>query len=204
MNAKKVQKSVRALSGWRESAFLLALVERSLPNLILYLESTDSVDLDTNVYPKGFYSLLADSWQAAVMAPNEQSIVECLDQVVSNMIEEDIDSFGVIPCDNCLSLWEMALASGLNRDRKRAAEGSMLSLETVTAFLEFSEGEDLDDNALIKLFEKHDLVSREFSFQEECCDILRSADKLNADLVREIRLLAYDEGISNLGISLEE
>lgn len=124
--------------------------------------------------------------------------------MAAHFVEDAETAFGAIPCNLGLSLWELALLSALNRDKKRAEEGSQLSITSVTEFLEFSEGEGLDENDLICLFEKHDLMAREFSFQQELCDILRSADKLSKDLMIQIRTLAHDDGVSNLGISLEE
>jgi len=204
MNPKKLIKSIKALSGWRESAFLLALAERALPNAILFLESTDQLDLDEESFPNGLYSLMDASWQHAILNQDETKIIEALDQVVANMVEGGDDSFGVLPCNHCLEIWELALVSVFNRDKKRAEDGSQVSISTVSEFIEFTEGEGLDENALIRLFEKHDLMAREFSFQQELCDVLRAADKLSKDLVVEVRDLASDEGVSNLGISLDE
>lgn len=204
MNPKKLMKSVKALSGWRETAFILALAERALPNIILFLESVDRVELAQSEFPKGFVSLMADSWAAAIVKPSEEDIIACLDEVVEHIIEEELDSFGVLPCNNGLELWEMALISALNRDKKRAEEASQLSISTVSEFIEFTEGEGLDENALVRLFEKHELMEREFSFQQELCDLLRSAEKPAKDLLASVRELARDDGWSNLGISVDE
>jgi uncharacterized protein len=204
MNPKKLMKSVKALTGWRETAFMLALAERALPNIILFLESVERLELDINEFPKGFSSLMDDSWEVAVFQPNEEAIIACLDAVVAHIIEEELDSFGILPCNNGLELWEMSLVSVLNRDKKRAEEASQLSITTVSEFLEFTEGEGLDENALIRLFEKHELMVRELSFQQALCDLLRGSDKLNKDLLRNLRELARDDGWSNLGISLDD
>lgn len=204
MNPKKLMKSVKALTGWRETAFILALAERALPNIILFLESVERIELDSNEYPKGFSSLMDRSWEVAVFQPSEEAVIACLDEVVAHIIEEELDSFGILPCNNGLELWEMALVSALNRDKKRAEEASQVSIATVSEFLEFTEGEGLDENALIRLFEKHELMGREFSFQQELCDLLRGTDKLNKDLLRSLRELARDDGWSNLGICLDD
>ena len=197
-------KSVKALTGWRETAFMLALAERALPNIILFLDSVERLELDINEFPKGFSSLMDDSWEVAVFQPNEEAIIACLDAVVAHIIEEELDSFGILPCNNGLELWEMSLVSVLNRDKKRAEEASQLSITTVSEFLEFTEGEGLDENALIRLFEKHELMLRELAFQQALCDLLRGSDKLNKDLLRNLRELARDDGWSNLGISLDD
>lgn len=204
MNPKKLMKSVKALTGWRETAFILALAERALPNIILFLESVERLDLDSNEFPKGFSSLMDESWEVAVFQPNEEAIIASLDAVVAHIIEEELDSFGILPCNNGLELWEMSLVSVLNRDKKRAEEASQLSITTVSEFLEFTEGEGLDENALVHLFEKHELMVRELSFQQALCDLLRGSDKLNKELLRNLRELARDDGWSNLGISLDD
>lgn len=203
MNPKKLMKSVKALSGWRETVFLLALTERSLPNIALFLESTERLQLEADLYPYGLASLMTQSWQHSVFSPNDESLVQILDDVAFHFIEEEETAFGALPCNLGLEVWELALLSALNRDKKRAEEGSQLSIQIVSEFIEFSEGEGLDENALIKLFEKHDLMAREFSFQQELCDILRGADKLTREFLAEVRALAADDGVSNLGVSLD-
>jgi uncharacterized protein len=202
-NPKKIFKSIQALSGWRESAFLLALAERALPNAALLLDSIDALDLDPEVYPKGLVSLMDASWLALVLVPDEERIIEALDSVVANVVVDDLDNYGVLPSNDCMGLWEQALLSGLNRDKKRAPEGSQISLATVTQFIEFSEGDGLSEDQLVRLFSKHDLVVREFSFQEECADILRASQGPSAGFIKGLRELAQDEGISNIGIALE-
>ncbi|KZZ45522.1 hypothetical protein A3758_18030 [Oleiphilus sp. HI0118] len=204
MNPKKLIKSVKALTGWRETAFILALAERALPNIILFLESVERSEVDSNAFPKGLSSLMETSWESAVFHPKEEAIIACLDEVVAHIIEEELDSFGILPCNNGLELWEMALVSALNRDKKRAEEASQVSIATVSEFLEFTEGDGLDENALIRLFEKHELMVRELSFQQALCDLLRGSDKLSKDLLRNLRALARDDGWSNLGISLDD
>lgn len=204
MNLKKLMKSLKALTGWRETAFILALVERALPNIALFLESTERVELEKSMFPNGFFSLMDKSWESAIERLDEDAVIECLDEVVNHIVEEELDSFGVLPSNKGLELWEMALISSMNRDKKRAEEASQLSIATVSEFIEFTEGEGLDDNALVRLFEKHELMVRELSFQQELCDLLRSAEKPSKELLKTVRELARDDGWSNLGISLDE
>ncbi len=109
-----------------------------------------------------------------------------------------------MPTADCLEIIEQALLCVVNEDKKRAFDASQLSISTVTQFIEFSEGEGLEENALIKLFDKHPLVEREFSFQAEVNDLLRAATHPGIEVINELRLLAQDEGLSNIGISLSE
>jgi hypothetical protein len=204
MNRKKFLKSLQALTGWRESAFMLCLAERALPNAVLFLDSTNTLELDGQRYPKGLLSLMDQSWDALIVQRQEDVIIDCLDNVVAQMHQEEgQDQYGILPTNDCLGIWEQALVSGLNRDKKRALDMSQLSLETITQFLEFSVGDDIDENALIKLFDTHDLVKREFSFQEEAADMLRAAQSPSTAFIKGFRALAADDGVSNIGVSIE-
>jgi len=200
MNRKKFLKSLQALSGWRETAFLLALAERALPNLLLYLESAGMAKDLPN-----YQALMSQTWRNLIREPEEDLIGELLDHVTDpvGVLEQD-ENYGASPSLSCLTLWEQALLSELNRERSRAQEASQISMQSVMDFIEFSEGDGLSENSLVKLFDRHDLMTREFSFQEELADMLRAAKHASPDVVSEIRELAQDDGVSNLGISLSD
>ena len=86
----------------------------------------------------------------------------------------------------------------------RAASGRPKTQVGFDGFIEFSEGGGLSESALVKLFDQHPLVQRELSFQEELFDLLRTAQRPSADTIKSLRELASDDGVSNIGICLEE
>tara|TARA_R110002073_G_scaffold268258_2_gene431508 strand:+ start:3125 stop:3733 length:609 start_codon:yes stop_codon:yes gene_type:complete len=200
MNKQKFLKTLQSLGGWRERAFMLALGERAVPNALLYFENIDTSELEQGT---DLHLLFNEIWQKLIIEPNEDAIVECLDKVVElRTLVDDLENYGALPTADCLEIIEQALLSGVNEDKKRALEVSQLSIATITQFIEFSEGEGLDENSLIKLFDKHPLIEREFSFQAELNDLLRAATHPGSDVINELRQLAQDEGLSNLGIHL--
>lgn len=200
MNKQKFLKTLQSLGGWRERAFMLALGERAVPNALLYFENIDTSELEQGT---DLHLLFNEIWQKLIIEPNEDAIVECLDKVVElRTLVDDSENYGALPTADCLEIIEQALLSGVNEDKKRALEVSQLSIATITHFIEFSEGEGLDENSLIKLFDKHPLIEREFSFQAELNDLLRAATHPGSDVINELRQLAQDEGLSNLGIHL--
>lgn len=204
MNRQKFLKSLNALSGWRESAFMLALAERAVPNAQLYVENSVAEPREVVRHAHGVDSLMTESWEVLIVEPNEEAIIQLLDHLTASYpdLEQD-DSYGALPAGDCLWVWEQALVSGINQDKKRAVEVSQRSLETITQFLEFSEGQQLSEGQLIKLFDNHALIEREFSFQQELSERLRSARHPGDELIVELRELAQDEGVSNIGISLD-
>ena len=202
MNKQKFLKTLQSLGGWRERAFILALGERAVPNAALYFENIDTSELEQGI---DFNALLDEIWLNLIITPNEDSIIECLDKIVElRTLVDDTENYGALPTADCLEIIEQALLAGVNDDKKRALELSQLSINTITQFIEFSEGDDLDENSLIKLFDKHPLVEREFSFQAELNDLLRASSHPGSELIHELRELAQDEGLSNLGISLND
>ena len=202
MNKQKFLKSLQSLGGWRERAFILALAERAAPNAMLYFEHIDTDELEEKPDLAAAFKAM---WQHLILEPNEDAIIELLDKIVEwRTLCDASDSYGAMPTADCLEITEQALLSGINEEKKRAFEASQISLATVTQFIEFSEGEDQDENELIKLFDRHPLVEREFSFQAELNDILRSATHPGSEVIQSIRELAQDEGLSNIGISLQD
>jgi len=203
MNRQKFLKSLPALTGWRENAFILAMAERALPNTLLFFESKAEEPVDLSAYSNGLMTVMDATWQGLIREPNEEGLIDLLDVVVACVPDiEQEDSYGVLPTGDCLWLWEQALIGGINQDKKRALEASQRSLETVTQFLEFSEGEGLSEDQVIKLFDSHALVKREFSFQEELSERLRSAKSPSEVFINDIRAISQDDGVSNIGISL--
>lgn len=202
MNRQKFLRTLQSLSGWRERAFILALAERAVPNAALYFENLDTSDLEKSIELNNLFDKI---WQHLIFEPNEDAIIECLDEVVElRMLADDSENYGALPTADCLEILEQALLSGVNEEKKRASDASQLSIETITQFIEFSEGEGLDENSLVRLFDKHPLIEREFSFQAELNDLLRAATHPGAEVIQEFRELAQDEGLSNIGISLND
>jgi uncharacterized protein YjaG (DUF416 family) len=199
MNKQKFQKNLQSLSAWRERAFILSLAERALPNAVLYITSLEADDSDYVPLPQ----IIEGVWQHLIVEPNEEQIIELLDHVMAYVPEtEDSEHYGALPTADCLSLLEQAMLGGLNEEKRRALDASQTSLSTVLQFIDFSEGDDLSENELIKLYDTHPLVEREFSFQAELNDILRPASHPGPELIAELRALSQDDGVSNIGISL--
>lgn len=202
MNWQKLHKSIQGFKGWRASAFILALAERGLPNAQLYMSSLDDENLPD---AESLDEVMDAAWQQLIVRPSEEGIVELLDCVATWIPERGEDvPYGVFPTADCLELLEQALLSGVNQESPRCVPASQQSMATITHFIEFSEGDGLDEDQLIKLFDRHALMEREFSFQEELRDLLRTATSPSDKTLRQVRMLAQDEGISNIGISLAE
>ncbi len=203
MNWQKFHKRIQGLKGWRGGAFILALAERAVPNAQLYFSAQESA-AGTWPSPEDLAARVDSVWQHLIAKPNEEELILLLDQVTDWIPDTDEDApYGAFPTADCLELMEQALLSGINQEQARAVAASQRSMATITQFLEVSEGDGLSEDELIKLFDRHPLMQREYSFQEELCDLLRTANSPADKLLTELRTLARDEGVSNIGISLD-
>lgn len=202
MNWQKFHKRIQGLKAWRASAFILALAERALPNAQLFTTSCDDASMPD---AEELQAMLDRSWEILISKPEEAGQVALLDTLVAYIPVATEDApYGVYPTIDCLELLEQALLSGINQEQPRAVAASQRSVATISHFIEFSEGEALDEDQLIKLFDRHPLMQREYSFQEELCDLLRAANSPSSALIQSLRELASDGGVSNIGISLDE
>ncbi|MGO1233885.1 MAG: YjaG family protein [Marinobacter sp.] len=198
MNANQFLKSVAQLQGWRECAFLLALAERSFPNYALFAEA---VGLKTGGKMR---QLLDLGWESLQKETNEAAVPQLLSKLEGLCPSvDDYDAYGVYPAFDFCQLLEQALLNRLNPDKHRATDASQLATRTVMDFVEMSEGEGLDDNELVRLFEHHPLLKDDKLFQRDLVLALKRQRVPREDFIAELREQAANGGVSNLGIALD-
>jgi len=198
MNANQFLKAVSQLQGWRECAFLLALAERAFPNYALF---ADAVGMKSGGKMR---QLLDLAWGALQQETAEAAIPQLLSKLESLSPDvEDYDVYGVYPAFDFCQLLEQALLNRLNPNKHRATEASQLATKTVMDFLEMSEGEELNEDQLVRLFEQHPLLKEDKIFQRDTVLALKRQRTPREDFVTELRMTAANDGVSNLGISLD-
>ncbi|WP_273427681.1 YjaG family protein [Marinobacter sp.] len=199
MNANQFLKAVSQLQGWRECAFLLSLAERSFPNYALF---ADAVGLKTGakmrqMLDQGWGMLQEDVAESAI--PQLLAKLEALSPDV-----EAYDAYGVYPAFDFCQLLEQALLNRLNPAKHRATEASQLATGTVMSFIEMSEGDELDEDGLVRLLEVHPLMKEDKAFQRDLVLALKRQRTPTQQFTEGLRIEAANDGVSNLGISLTE
>ncbi|WP_372980911.1 YjaG family protein [Marinobacter sediminum] len=199
MNANQFLKAVSQLQGWRECAFLLSLAERSFPNYALF---ADAVGLKTGakmrqMLDQGWGMLQEDVAESAI--PQLLAKLEALSPDV-----EAYDAYGVYPAFDFCQLLEQALLNRLNPAKHRATEASQMATGTVMSFIEMSEGDELDEDGLVRLLEVHPLMKEDKAFQRDLVLALKRQRTPTQQFTEGLRIDAANDGISNLGISLTE
>ncbi|WP_336368526.1 YjaG family protein [Marinobacter sp. C2H3] len=198
MNANQFLKAVGQLQGWREYAYLLALAERAFPNYALF---ADAVGLKTGAKMR---QLLDQAWDLLQTGSRDTAIPQMLTRLEALSPDvDDYDAYGVYPAFDVCQLVEQALLNRLNPSRHRATDATLLATGTVMQFIEVSEGEGLEEDGLVRLLEQHPLMKEDKQFQRTLVlELKRQRTPVQA-FVDELKALAANEGVSNLGISLE-
>jgi uncharacterized protein len=199
VNANQFLKAVSQLQGWREFTFLMALAERSFPNYALF---ADAVGLKTGAKMR---QLLDLSWEMLQKDASEAAIPQLLAKLET--LSPDVnayDAYGVYPAFDFCQLLEQALLNRLNPSKHRATKASQMATATVMNFIELSEGEDLDEDELVRLLEQHPLMKEDKVFQRELVLEFKRQRTPTTQFVDRIRTDAANDGVSNLGISLSD
>ncbi|MCC2606640.1 YjaG family protein [Planctobacterium marinum] len=181
---------VREFNDWRASAFALTLLERMYPNYHLFCELTGFYDAEQLRHT---LNSLWDWLGSPKTKINFESQRLKLDEATPDI--NNFDNYGVYPAlDFAVSLDSVLnLISG--EDAQGAVVVSKVSQGCVEAYIEASEGEQED-------IKQHPLMSWEIAFQAELIALLQGKIKRNNDLVKRLKALAVEEGISNIGLEI--
>lgn len=178
-----------------QQAFMAALCERLLPNYALYEQTTGHGDGHTlRTVLNLVWERLSVPGASIDFARQAEKLAECEPPA------ED-ESFGARRAlDAVVSI--SALLDTLQGDSPEAVlDVSRTSRAGVRAFIELTEGEE-DAQKLALLIRDHPLMADENDFQDA---VLEAVGKpLNKAALKEIRQLGRNNGISNLGLSLED
>lgn len=181
---------VRALSDWRAVAFSAALLERMMPNYLLFCELTEFDD------GKACRSCLDLIWESVSAPKSKINFGVQLEKVESATPDtSDFDTYGVYPAIDAA----IALASTINlisgEDPQGAVVVSKLSQGSVEAYL-LATGEADDETV-----KQHPLMQFEVEVQQALLDEAES-NHARADIIKRVKVLALEAGISNIGIEL--
>ena len=192
MFGDKFYKRLGKLMPWQQTVFALALAERMYPNYALYAQSTGRGN-------EGAFREALDSLWGYMTEKGSRvdlgAILESFEEHIPNPVKEE--NYGAYPAlDACVALG-CAYNSVICRLGEEAIEASNASIGSVAGFIEMLAERDFSDEELYE----HELMESEMSFQVA---LMQEVDKQrDPEQILAIRQMASQDGVSNLGISLE-
>lgn len=196
MAKKDTFQRIRSLDPLLQAVLAAYLCERMLPNYRLFTEGSGFGD------PKVLRGALDAAWDklAVNKGSDWQRWQEKIEAVTPS--EHTFDLLGVFPAiAACTGL--SSLLQGLeDRDASAYLDVSKISQGAVAHFLELGELQDIPDaEERSGVLAEHPLMQYEEEIQLAMLDFLMDADGLSKELIREVRGIAREEGISNLGFT---
>nr|WP_211162770.1 YjaG family protein [Alteromonas ponticola] len=183
---------VRELEGWKAVAFSAALLERMVPNYELFCAAANVED--DNVLRKCL-NLIWESLLSPKSKINFSLQLEKVEEATPDTA--DHDSFGVYPAIDAAIGVAACLNLLLKQDMQGAVVISKLSQGSVENYL-LAMGEANEDNV-----RAHPLMEFEIEVQAQLLDYLNRASH-QKDACKQVKELALEEGISNLGIVIDD
>jgi uncharacterized protein YjaG (DUF416 family) len=187
-----VFQQVRELEGWHAVAFSATLLERMLPNYVLFCEATGFAE------PAQYRNSLNSIWEWLAVPEAKINFSVQLEKVEDAVPDAvDFDNYGVYPAiDMAMSLSATILLIQ-GEDPQGAVVVSKLSQGGVEAFIEASTEEDISDVDI----KQHPLMQWEIDTQQELLIFLSTCAK-NSESCKQLKQLATAEGMSNIGLAI--
>jgi uncharacterized protein YjaG (DUF416 family) len=195
-----VEAQLRSLDHKKLAAYCVAVTERQFHKFVLFNKLVEFGDL------KQLETVLDGVWQSLVPGGAKMNFEVHLDKVDANMPDlDEHERYGASPAlDAVVSLYS-TLTCILEADVDEAIAVGSVSRECVAMFIEISEGDDqMSDVEILRLINNHDLMVQEDEFQEEVVERLMNIKQLDKTFISELRALAHNQGVSNIGISDED
>lgn len=180
----------RELSGWHAVAFAVTMVERMQPNYQLFCETSEFAD------PSQFRKTLDSAWEWLTGSKTKINFALQLDKIEEVTPDtQEFDNYGVFPAMDAAISLATTLSLIMNEEPQGAVMVSKLSQGCVESFIEAIAEEELSSEEI----KSHPLMQWEVAFQNELLNNLANI-KPGADSVKQLKLMATEEGVSNIGI----
>ncbi|BFU60165.1 MULTISPECIES: YjaG family protein [Rodentibacter] len=192
-----IHKRLENLESWQHLTFMTALCERMMPNFKLFCQITKQ-----EAAAKIYQNVLNLVWEYLTIKDakiNFENQLEKLENIIPNVNEHD--TFGIIPAlDACKALVETVHAIIAGETLERAVEISRISLGTVTALLETENCRDFSE---AELKESED-IQTELDVQWQIYRLLKECEKRDIELILDLKNEIRTEGISNIGVKIDQ
>ena len=199
MPDQHVEQQLNDLQDWQLVALSAAMTERMFPNFALFsrlVEFGDAAQLR---------QILTGIWDHLGNSGSKINFEVQLDNVEANMPDlEEYSMYGAYPALDAVVALYSTLNSVIATDATEVANVINLSRECVASYIEVSEANDqMSDEEVVRMINTHEMMEQEDAFVEEVLERL-SQGKQSAALISDLRVLAENEGFSNIGISDED
>ena len=192
---------IKMLSSWKKLIFLTAIAQRSEPNWQLFAQLT--INTHTHKYTFGLQPALDLLWQHPLTQISQKKLSDWLDKIETLTPDPaKYHIYGVYPALSAASEVQLALQYAISPSEEKIFQAIALNLNTISRFIKTTEAEQLSGTELFQYVIEHPLLLSYTFYAEELISQLQINQKAHPKLIKELRTLAYNDGFSQLGISV--
>ncbi|EPJ45087.1 MAG: hypothetical protein OFPI_37930 [Osedax symbiont Rs2] len=194
-----LEPQLRELDKPKLIAYCIAVTQRQFPNFALFSNIVEFGDA------KKMANIIDGVWQSLIPGGAQMNFALQLAKVEDNMPDLDaFDMYGAAPALDAITCLHATISCILEAEYEEAVTIALVSRETVASFIEVSEGDDqMSDAEIMRLISNHQLTEQEEEFQSEVLQRLQSTTALDKTFITSLKELASNQGVSNIGISLD-
>ena len=194
-----LEPQLRELDKPKLVAYCIAVTQRQFPNFALFSNIVEFGDA------KKMATIIDGIWQSLIPGGAKMNFALQLEKVEDNMPDLDaFDMYGAAPALDAITCLHATISCILEAEYEEAVTIGLVSRETVASFIEVSEGDDqMSDAEIMRLISNHQLIEQEEEFQAQVLERLQSVTALDKTIIASLKELASNQGVSNIGISLD-
>ncbi len=194
---KHLNRVLENMKPWQQVAFATAIAERALPNYALFADLAGFGD------PKVLRHCLNLLWDHVAGRQSAKNFENLLEKLEPEMPDVDAyEMYGVYPALDAAVAICAAVNCALNPTATETFSAAKLAHTSIGKLIKYSEAPELKGTELFQYINEHPLSAMQNEFEAELIEQLQRG-KQNIELVRALRTLAQNEGVSHLGISLD-
>ncbi|MCK1970990.1 YjaG family protein [Franconibacter sp. IITDAS19] len=184
------------LESWQHVTFMASLCERMYPNYAMFCQQTGFGD--AAVYRR-ILDLIWETLTVKDAKVNFDSQLEKLEEAIPSA--DDYDIYGVYPAiDACVALSELLHSRLSGETLEHAIEVSKTSITTVSMLEMTQAGREMTDDEL----KANPAVEQEWDIQWEIFRLLAACEERDVELIKGLRSDLREDGVSNIGINLQQ
>ncbi len=183
------------MSPWKQSLFALVLAVRQYPNFALWCEVNERKDgkIAFNRAADLLWKFHSDKFNDI----NLESVLDDLEPFLLDDKKEELSVGDLYSLDASISI-SAAIYAIILHEGNEAEMASMASVSGVSRLLEQQEDREFSDEELRETPQ----IDAEVNFQVELMELLDKS-KRSPELTSKLKKLAFNDGVSNIGFSLE-
>lgn len=189
---------LKELSPWQQTAFATALAERMYPNYALFCQVTEQEEQATQL--KNGLMLIWEQLANRESKINFEVQLEKLADLIPN--DADYEMYGVYPAIDAAMAAHTAMELAMGTPAEEVTRVSRLMRQTIISFIEATEELPEEDKARRKALNDHELMQYDREFQDEVLSELKSMKRPEKERLKQLRLMAQNEGVSCLGLAV--